>query len=226
MKTTNQHIDNDKFVVAPHMIHFKGLEDTYLPKLKRKNYPQKDIFTIRDLLSKNECQNLILTAKKLGFQQAGLAIGQDIYRIKEKTRNNKRVIFEDKNLAENLWKRMAHLADKKFKNYQVSELNWRFRIYEYPTGGIFAPHVDERMDLGDGKMSLFTFMIYLNDNLKGGETTFFERRKSGSKKLIANRIIRPRTGMGLAFDHLLFHEGSVVTKGKKYVLRSDIIYKK
>lgn len=226
MKTTNQHIDNNKFVVAPHIIHFKGLEDAYQPKLKRKNYPQKDIFTIRDLLSEKECENLINTAKKIGFQQAGLAIGQDIYRIKEKTRNNKRVIFEDEHLAEKLWTRMAHLTDGKFKNHHVWGLNWRFRVYEYPTGGIFAPHVDERMDLGDGKISLFTFMIYLNDNLEGGETTFFDRRKSGSKKLIANRVIRPRVGMALAFDHLLFHEGSIVTKGKKYVLRSDIVYKK
>lgn len=226
MKTTNLHIGNNKFIVAPHIINFKGLEESYQPKLKRKNYPQKDIFTIRNLLSRDECQNLIAISKKLGFQQAGLAIGQDIYRIKEKTRNNKRVIFEDENLAKKLWDRMSHLTNKKFQNHHVWGLNWRFRIYEYPTGGIFAPHVDERMELGDDRISLFTFMVYLNDDLEGGETTFFDRRRAGSKKLVANRVIRPRIGMALAFDHLLFHEGSVVTKGKKYVLRSDIIYKK
>ncbi|MGK0388043.1 MAG: hypothetical protein ACI94Y_000771 [Maribacter sp.] len=60
---------------------------------------------------------------------------------------------------------MAHLVDKKFKNHHVLELNWRFRIYESPTGGIFATPMDERMDLGDGKISLFTFMIYLNEEL-------------------------------------------------------------
>ena len=62
--------------------------------------------------------------------------------------------------------------------------------------------------------------------MEGGETTFFNRRRPRSRKLTPNRIIRPKTGMALAFDHLLFHEGSVVTKGKKYVLRSDIVYQK
>lgn len=226
MNTKNRKINDNQFIVAPHIITFKGLEVDYVPKLKRKNYPQKDIYTIRDLLSKNECKKLISTSKKLGFQEAGLAVGQDIYRIKEKTRNNKRVIFEDKTLAKNIWKRMGHLSDSKFNNHKHWGLNWRFRIYEYPEGGIFAPHVDERMDIGNGKTTLFTFMIYLNENLEGGETTFFERRKKGTKKLIPNRVISPKTGMALAFDHLLFHEGSIVTKGNKYVLRSDIVYVK
>lgn len=226
MKTKNQNIDNNKFIVAPHMVSFLGMDKDCSTKLKRKNYPQKDIYTIKNLMTQNECKELISFCKTLGFQQAGLAIGQDVYRVKENTRNNKRVIFEDEDLSQLLWKRMSKLADSKFQNHKSWGLNWRFRVYEYPEGGIFAPHVDERMDLGDGKTSMFTFMIYLNENLEGGETTFFERRRSGSKKLIANRIIRPRTGMALAFDHLLFHEGSIVTKGKKYVLRSDIIYVK
>lgn len=226
MKTINQNIGKDKFIVAPHILQFKGLDPHFNQKIKRKNYPQKGIYTLRNLMTKEECNQLISKAKELGFQQAGLAIGQDIYRIKEKTRNNKRVIFEDKEMAATLWARMAHLADKKFQNHKVLGLNWRFRVYQYPEGGIFAPHVDERMDLGNGMTTLFTFMIYLNEDMEGGETTFFERRKSGSKKLITNRVIKPRIGMGLAFDHLLFHEGSVVTKGWKYILRSDIVYRK
>lgn len=173
-----------------------------------------------------ECKELISFASELGFQPAGLAVGQDIYRVKEKTRNNLRVIFEDTELARLLWDRMGHLAPSKFNNHTKWGLNWRFRVYEYPTGGIFTPHVDERMDLGDGKITLYTFMIYLNENLDGGATTFFEKKKSGQRKLIPNRIIQPKVGKALFFDHLLSHEGSEVTSGKKYVLRSDIIYKK
>lgn len=62
--------------------------------------------------------------------------------------------------------------------------------------------------------------------MEGGATTFFDRRSKGQKKLTINRIIYPQTGMALAFDHLLFHEGSIVKKGIKYVLRSDILYTK
>ncbi|MCP4439524.1 MAG: hypothetical protein GY810_11330 [Aureispira sp.] len=227
MKTKNQYLGKNQFIVAPHIIKFDGLDNNFDLKIKRKNYPQKNIYTLRNLLTVQECQNLIHTAQKLGFQQAGLATSQDHYRIKEKTRNNKRVIFEDKALANTLWNRIAHLVDPKFQNHKAYGLNWRFRIYEYRKGNIFAPHVDERMQLpGKNLTTLFTFMIYLNENLEGGETTFFDRRKSGSKKLVINRSIKPKTGMALAFDHLLFHEGSIIKKGIKYSLRSDIVYQK
>ncbi|MCP4522414.1 MAG: hypothetical protein GY827_12095 [Cytophagales bacterium] len=226
MNTKNHFVSNQQFVVAPHIIQFNELDTGHLCPTKRKNYPQKNIYMVREFLTKHECEALIKQSKKLNFQQAGLAIGQDVYRVKETSRNNKRVIFEDKEMAKVLWNRFEKFADRKFKNHHVHSLNWRFRVYEYSEGDIFAPHIDERMDLGDGMTTLFTFMIYLNEDVEGGETTFFDPYKGRGKNLKPIRKIRPRTGMVLAFDHLLFHEGSEVTKGKKYVLRSDIIYKK
>lgn len=226
MNTKNQFVSNQEFVVAPHIIHFTGLEKEYICTSKRKNYPQKNIYTIRKFLTESECQKLIKKAQSLKFQQAGLAVGQDVYRVKEKTRNNKRVIFEDQHMADILWKRLEKFTDQKFKNQFVHSLNWRFRVYEYSEGDIFAPHVDEQMDLGNEMTTLFTFMIYLNENVGGGETTFFDPYQGRGKKLKSIRKIRPKIGTALAFDHLLFHEGSRVTKGKKYILRSDIIYKK
>jgi hypothetical protein len=57
-------------------------------------------------------------------------------------------------------------------------------------------------------------MMYLNDNFEGGETTFRELK------------IRPRQGMALLFLHNLYHEGTQVTRGVKYVLRTDVMYRK
>jgi hypothetical protein len=37
--------------------------------------------------------------------------------------------------------------------------------------------------------------------------------------------VRPKQGMALLFLHDLYHEGSEVTQGVKYVLRSDIMYR-
>lgn len=53
---------------------------------------------------------------------------------------------------------------------------------------------------------MLTFMIYLNGEFEGGETTFM----NGD-----NTIVTPETGMILAFNHTLFHEGSEVVSGKK-----------
>jgi hypothetical protein len=36
--------------------------------------------------------------------------------------------------------------------------------------------------------------------------------------------VRPVVGSVLVFDHLLLHEGSEVTAGVKYAVRSDLVY--
>jgi len=38
--------------------------------------------------------------------------------------------------------------------------------------------------------------------------------------------IKPETGMALIFKHELLHEGAKVTAGLKYVLRSDVMYRR
>jgi len=226
MSTMNQAMGAHQFQVQPHIVQMDVLSAQYSATVKRKNYPRQPIYTLRNLLSPQECKGIIQAAEGIGFQEAGLAIAQDVYRKKSSTRSNERVLIEDRAMAQQLWGRMQHLVDPKFDNHVASGLNWRFRIYKYAPGDRFAPHVDERMALPNGGTTLFTFMVYLNENLTGGETTFFDRRRKGSRKLNINRVIAPKTGMALAFDHLLFHEGSVVRSGLKYVLRSDLIYVK
>jgi len=80
--------------------------------------------------------------------------------------------------------------------------------------------------------TLFSFMIYLNEGYEGGETTFFEEptkeyweqgRKKGEHPPI-KYAAKPETGMCVVFDHYLFHEGSEVTQGVKYAVRSDVFY--
>jgi hypothetical protein len=64
----------------------------------------------------------------------------------------------------------------------------------------------------NGDESLLTLMIYLNGGVRGGETRF------------DNAVVRPAVGLALVFDHYLTHEGAVVLEGRKYVLRSDVMY--
>jgi hypothetical protein len=56
-------------------------------------------------------------------------------------------------------------------------------------------------------------MIYLNDDFTGGETLF------------ENCTIRPQTGMALFFIHHIRHKGETVAAGRKYVLRTDVMYR-
>ena len=59
-------------------------------------------------------------------------------------------------------------------------------------------------------------MVYLNEGFAGGETRFHDYEVD----------VVPRTGMALLFQHRVLHEGCVVTTGTKYVLRSDVMYRR
>lgn len=38
-------------------------------------------------------------------------------------------------------------------------------------------------------------------------------------------MISPRRGRALLFQHMVLHGGRAVTRGSKYVLRSDVLYR-
>lgn len=76
-------------------------------------------------------------------------------------------------------------------------------------------------------MTFYTVHLYLNDSaendaqsdLVGGATAFL------SRKLDAKVDVNPKAGSVLIFQHRgLFHEGSMVDKGTKYTMRTDILY--
>jgi hypothetical protein len=73
--------------------------------------------------------------------------------------------------------------------------------------------------------SYFTFLIYLNDDFEGGETRFYMPTEDG---MVARGVV-PKRGSVLVFPQgntcSLIHEGSAVTSGTKYVIRTDVLYR-
>jgi hypothetical protein len=60
-----------------------------------------------------------------------------------------------------------------------------------------------------------TVLVVLNDDCAGGETAFLDH----------DVRIRPERGMALLFQHAMRHQGRPITRGRKYVLRSDVRYR-
>jgi hypothetical protein len=60
----------------------------------------------------------------------------------------------------------------------------------------------------------------LNEGYKGGETTFVHFDDSTK-----NIPCIPHTGMVFVFEHRLLHEGSKLKKGRKYTVRTDVMYR-
>lgn len=169
------------------------------------------IFCLTDLLSAAECDALIARAEEIGFEPA-LINTRSGSQLDRHTRDNDRVMFDDPDYAAFLWGRISGEIPVMRAGRQARGLNERFRLYRYQPGQSFDWHIDGPFRRENGEMSLFTFMIYLNEGYVGGATAFTGREIVGKR------------GMALIFEHGLQHTGAEVTDGVKYALRSDIMY--
>lgn len=83
-------------------------------------------------------------------------------------------------------------------------------------------------DAGGDRRSRLTFLLYLNEDFDGGCTTFFNADPQ-TVGVVEARGVAPRCGSVLCFPHgegagSRVHEGSAVTTGSKYIVRTDVLY--
>ena len=180
------------------------------------DHAQPYIIKIRNLLSSDECQQLI---NRFEADTPSLATVNTVHgaQVRLGVRNNERVMFTDFELATMLFQRAEPHVPGEIQGLKLVGVNELFRCYRYKPGMRFAPHPDGAFRRNECEQSCFTFMVYLNDDFEGGHTTF----------LVTPEVsVKPLTGMALFFQHPLIHEGSLVTKCVKYVLRTDVMYRK
>ena len=173
------------------------------------------ILRVPEVLSADECSALIerIESLKPGVATVNTHSGT---RVRTETRNNDRVIFDDEHLAATLVDRVRNKVPGEIHGMALVGANERFRCYRYKPGMRFAPHIDGAFFRSASEYSCYTFLVYLNEEFVGGETTFLTEPEVR---------IRPQTGMGLIFQHPIIHEGSIVTQGIKYVARTDLMYR-
>jgi len=185
-------------------------------------YPEsphkKFCFQLFHVLSIEECQDLIARTEQAGYK--ALVGYQTSYR------SNWRVIIELPEVADILFQRVKAFLPLEVKllhppgTWQCLGLNYRFRFCRYKPTQLFAAHRDGDFVVSPTEKSLLTFMIYLSDNEQGGSTNFLYPDGKVKKK------IPPKPGMVLIFDHNMFHEGAKLEGGLKYLMRTDIMYKR
>ncbi|RPE08272.1 oxidoreductase, 2OG-Fe(II) oxygenase [Chitinophaga lutea] len=172
------------------------------------------LFTISDFMTREECDELIRKSEAIGYEEATVDVGGGEQRMIKGVRNNERVLYKDEDYAAFIWERLKEFAPAGDHDRNACGLNELFRFYKYSPGQRFKMHKDGCFIRDLTEASQYTFLIYLNEGYTGGETVF----SSGE-------VICPSTGTALIFYHPLRHEGSLLTEGVKYVLRSDIMYR-
>lgn len=170
------------------------------------------IFTVADFFTPDECREHITKAEVTGFGAAPIngTFGPE---LRPDVRNNSRVILDDQEMAAALWDRIRVYVPLRVGHWEAVGVNERFRYYRYDLGQQFNWHYDGAYERPSGERSNLTFMVYLNDGFEGGETSF------------ENVRVIPRQGMALLFVHQIRHKGEPVIRGRKYALRTDVIYR-
>lgn len=172
------------------------------------------VWTVDDVLDAPACDEL-LTRLGPGPWLAATVNRAEGRAVDRRVRNNELALVDDAALARALFDRLRPDLPERLMGMTLTGLKERMRCYRYRVGEYFGPHGDQSYPGGPGERSLLTLMIYLNDDFEGGQTAFLE----------LDKVIEPRRGRALLFQHMVLHEGRAVTRGIKYVLRTDVFYR-
>lgn len=162
---------------------------------------------IDNVFTKEECEDLIKKAESIGFKTIDRSIA--LY---------DRVIMTDKKLADHLYNKYKNIIPEYIDGERVVGINDHFRFSKYHIGGKFDIHLDAFNTDSNGNISRLTFNIFLNEDFEGGETDFYE---DDAKTLRCS--VKPKTGRGALFYSQQYHCGNKVTKGNKYLIRTDVM---
>lgn len=174
----------------------------------------QNIFEVNDFLSVQDCARLIELSESIGFHDADVALSDSKRQQLNHIRNNSRVNDYSQPRADSWWQQFSKLGLPDFENAEPSGCSPHFRFYRYEPGQKFNMHKDGRQ-MVNGNQTLFTMLVYLNAGYTGGETVFRQDQL----------VVTPKVGKALIFEHHLWHKGTKLESGTKYVLRTDIEYK-
>lgn len=195
-------------------------------------------FVLSGVLTPAECDDLVRFAETVGYtEDAPVSLARNI------RQNENCVWLADDQLNDGIFERCKKLLPQQVEGCELCGLNARWRLYKYNPSDIFRPHTDGswpgsgldssgclvRDKYGD-RWSQLTIVLYLNDEFEGGPTRFFYPVKGGrNDEHRAVEAKAPRGGAVCFFhgEHPLspLHEGGLVSKGTKYIIRSDVLYK-
>lgn len=180
----------------------------------------EDVFTVRKFLSPQDCKDLIEKSESMGYEAATVNTSGGHHLMLD-LRNNTRVILDDAAAAARLWEKARKFVPETIEGRHAVGINERLRFYRYEPGQQFDWHTDGYYRRDNGEQSCLTFMVYLNGGFSGGETSFDEAPVPNKPP---DFQVVPEAGMALFFKHMLVHKGGPVAEGRKYVLRSDVMF--
>lgn len=165
-------------------------------------FSENKIWVIPELIDQKTCDDIIHRVYKKGFKQA---------RQFDQGRHNHEVFVQDQIIIEEINKKLAEIVLKDEQhNFVIKMHPINVEVYKYNPGDYIARHSDAPSVIGE-ETSVFTLVVYLSDDFKGGETHFNDFAMN----------VKPPKGGAVIFGHEHHHEALLVEEGHKYILRSN-----
>lgn len=178
------------------------------------------VLQIRNLLTEQECKELIDLARRSNMVESSVVEGDTLYKMNKDFRKSYQCWMTPSQhpVLNKLSKISVDLTGFPVSNQE------QIQIVKYDKEGKFDAHFDacvlsdklcKEMNRGAGERRT-TLIVYLNEDIVGGETEFVN----------LNQKIIPETGKGILFwstddqDHLLLeskHKGNKVEQGEKWI---------
>eukprot|EP01065_Artemidia_motanka_P011678 TRINITY_DN1633_c0_g2_i1.p1 TRINITY_DN1633_c0_g2~~TRINITY_DN1633_c0_g2_i1.p1 ORF type:complete len:257 (+),score=94.08 TRINITY_DN1633_c0_g2_i1:72-842(+) len=182
----------------------------------------------RNFLAPFECRKMREVIDSVELKQPN---GKDMHPRKgEAFLCRENLSFEDPALSEALWQRLRPLLQPFEGRPPTGFVSLRY--YRYLRGHRFGEHVDVSSRSADGTQETeYTLLLYLNSEgddgedgpLRGGETAFYGAKR---KVLLEQPCCEGTLLLHAHGRRCLMHEGREVTKGRKYLLRTDVLYQR
>ncbi|KAF9264773.1 hypothetical protein L218DRAFT_1025290 [Marasmius fiardii PR-910] len=184
------------------------------------------IILLHNILTVSECQAFVRLIDTLPLELTPPKKRGEAERV------NYRFSLQSTIFAEKLYSiLLPHLPELDTGNgssHRPASCNSNIRLYKYTPAQFFGAHYDDSvLDPVTGTKSEWTVLLYLTgveDGVEGGETIFYKSEKKKQNETIAAPLTRGTALLHRHGQQCLFHEGSRVTKGIKYVLRSDLMF--
>ena len=178
-----------------------------------------------------ECAALIAETERRGYVAALLNMGGGAEAYHPDVRSNFRCIVDSPEFADTLFERVAHALPAGFAlGARVVGFNERLRFLRYDPGETFKPHRDGVFERTEGPLAgqftLVTALLYLNEGYEGCFTTFYSDDGIKDRVGPAGVAVAPRPGRLLLHDHNLLHSAPPLAAGRKYVLRTDVLFER
>jgi hypothetical protein len=216
--------------VAPGTIHWSS-EPVIVVKHDVPFVP--GAFVLDGVLTSQECDQLRAVATHLGFRPDH-PVDMD-----HPTGIDSCEWLVDCGIQNVIYERVQNFLPSHMANNSTSRhsINPRWRFFRYAQDCLYRPHIDGswpesrinangeyECDESGSIKSYLTFLIYLTDDFEGGETRYYFPSETG---MMARGVV-PKKGAVMVFPQAntasLIHEGSAVTKGTKYVIRTDVLF--